>query len=136
MKVQSLDQEKPLKEQMATHSSILAWRSPRIEDPGRLQSMRSQRVGYNRVTKHALSEDLLNSYPGESHGLSSLVGYSPWGRKESDTTERLLFFSSLLTTTNKGKATRASAPLGNEGLNHPTRKQSRPDEMLREGGGI
>ncbi|KAI4548853.1 hypothetical protein MG293_001183 [Ovis ammon polii] len=94
MKVQSLDQEKPLEEQMATHASILAWRSPRIEDPGRLQSMRSQRVGYNRVTKHALSEDLLNSYPGESHGLSSLVGYSPWSRKESDTTERFLFFSS------------------------------------------
>ena len=27
--------------------------------------------------------------PGESHGQRSLVGYSPWGRKESDTTERL-----------------------------------------------
>ena len=79
MEVQSLDQEEPLEEQMATHSSILAWRSPRIEDPGRIQSMRSQRVGYNRVTKHGLSEDLLNSYPGESHGLSSLVGYSPKG---------------------------------------------------------
>ena len=91
MEVQSLDQEEPLEEQMATHSSILAWRSPRIEDPGRIQSMRSQRVGYNRVTKHGLSEDLLNSYPGESHGLSSLVGYSPWGCKESDTTEHLHF---------------------------------------------
>ena len=29
--------------------------------------------------------------PGESHGRRSLVGYSPWGRKESDTTERLHF---------------------------------------------
>ena len=29
--------------------------------------------------------------PGESHGWRSLVGYSPWGRKESDTTERLHF---------------------------------------------
>ena len=28
--------------------------------------------------------------PGESHGLRSLVGYNPWGRKESDTTEQLL----------------------------------------------
>ena len=28
-------------------------------------------------------------YPGESHGQRSLVGYSPWGHKESDTTERL-----------------------------------------------
>ena len=33
--------------------------------------------------------------PGESHGQRSLVGYSPWGRKESDTTERLHFHFSL-----------------------------------------
>ena len=33
--------------------------------------------------------------PGESHGGKSLVGYSPWGCKESDTTERLHFFTSL-----------------------------------------
>ena len=33
--------------------------------------------------------------PGESHGGRSLVGYSPWGRKESDTTERLHFHFSL-----------------------------------------
>ena len=32
------------------------------------------------------------SWPGKSHGWKSLVGYSPWGRKESDTTERLSFF--------------------------------------------
>ena len=31
--------------------------------------------------------------PGKSHGRRSLVGYSPWGRKESDTTERLHFLS-------------------------------------------
>ena len=34
-------------------------------------------------------------WPGESHGQRSLVGYSPWGRKESDTTERLHFHFSL-----------------------------------------
>ena len=39
--------EDPLEEHMATHSSILAWRIPRIEEPGGLQSMRSQRVGHN-----------------------------------------------------------------------------------------
>ena len=33
--------------------------------------------------------------PGKSHGQRSLVGFSPWGRKESDTTERLLFYFSL-----------------------------------------
>ena len=34
--------------------------------------------------------------PGEFHGQRSLVGYSPWGRKESDTTERLFFFNAFL----------------------------------------
>ena len=36
---------------MATHSSILAWRIPWTEEPGRLQSMRLQRVGHDRATK-------------------------------------------------------------------------------------
>ena len=49
-RVWSLGQEDPLEKEIATHSSILAWKI---------------------------------------HGLRSLVGYSPWGRKESDTTERL-----------------------------------------------
>ena len=40
--VQSLDQKDPLEEEMATHSSILAWRIPWAEEPGRLQSMGSQ----------------------------------------------------------------------------------------------
>ena len=42
--VQSLGWEDPLEEGMATHSSILAWRIPWTEEPGRLQSMGSQRV--------------------------------------------------------------------------------------------
>ena len=41
--VQSLGQEDPLEKEMATHSSILAWRIPRSEEPGRLQSMGSLR---------------------------------------------------------------------------------------------
>ena len=41
---------------MATHSSILAWKIPRIEEPGRLQSMGSQRVGQDRVTEHGGSD--------------------------------------------------------------------------------
>ena len=40
--VRSLVREDPLEKEMATHSSILAWRIPRTEEPGRLQSMRSQ----------------------------------------------------------------------------------------------
>ena len=51
-RVQSLSQEDIVEKEMATHSSILAWKS---------------------------------------HGWSSLAGYSPWGCKESDTTERLHF---------------------------------------------
>ena len=43
MPVQSLGQEDPLEEKKATHSSILAWRIPWTEEPGRLQSMGSQR---------------------------------------------------------------------------------------------
>ena len=48
--VQSLGQEDPLEKGMAKHSSVLAWRIPWTEEPGRLQSMGSQRVGYNSVT--------------------------------------------------------------------------------------
>ena len=43
--VQSLGQEDPMEKGMATHSSILSWRIPGIEEPDRLQSMRSHRVG-------------------------------------------------------------------------------------------
>ena len=51
-RVQSLGWEDPLEKEMAAHSSILAWKIPWTEEPGRL--------------------------------------YSPWGRKELDTTERLV----------------------------------------------
>ena len=44
VQVQSLDWEDPLEEEMATHSSILAWKISWMEEPGRVQSMRSQRV--------------------------------------------------------------------------------------------
>ena len=45
--LQSLSREDPLEGGMATHSCILAWRIPWIEEPGRLQSMGSQRVGHD-----------------------------------------------------------------------------------------
>ena len=44
---QSLGQEDPLEESMATHPRILAWRIPWTEEPGGLQSMESQRAGHN-----------------------------------------------------------------------------------------
>ena len=50
--VQSLGQEDPLEEEMATHFSILALNVPWIEEPGGLKSMGSQRVKHNWVTEH------------------------------------------------------------------------------------
>ena len=49
-RVQSLGQEGPLEKEMTNYSSILAWRIPRIEEPGRLQSLGSQRVRHDLAT--------------------------------------------------------------------------------------
>ena len=46
-RVGCLDQQDPLEQEMATGSSILAWKIPWTEEPGGLQSMGSQRVGHN-----------------------------------------------------------------------------------------
>ena len=51
MWVQCLGQEGSLEKEMASHSSILAWEIPWIEEPGGLQSMRLQRVGHDLVIK-------------------------------------------------------------------------------------
>ena len=48
--VRSLGREDPLEKEMATHSSILTWRIPWMEEPGRLQSMGLQRVGHDWAT--------------------------------------------------------------------------------------
>ena len=47
MPVPFLDPEDPLEKGMATHSSVLAWRIPWTEEPGRLQSVESQRPGHD-----------------------------------------------------------------------------------------
>ena len=62
-RIQSLGQENTLEKGMATHSSILAWKTPWT--PAFL--------------------------PGKPHGWRIMVGYSPWGHKESDPTEQLHF---------------------------------------------
>ena len=54
--VQSLAVEDLLEKEMTTHSSILAWKIPGIEEPGELQSMGSQRVGHDLVTKPPVVE--------------------------------------------------------------------------------
>ena len=48
--IQSLGWENPLEKRMATHSSIVAWRIPRTEEPGKLQSMGSQRIRHEWAT--------------------------------------------------------------------------------------
>ena len=49
--IQSLEWEGPLEEEMATHSSILAWKVPWTKEPGGLQSMGLQRVRHNLATE-------------------------------------------------------------------------------------
>ena len=89
---------------MAPHSSTLAWKIPWTEELGRLQSMGLWRVGHDWAT--SLSLFTLMHWrrkwqrtpvflPRESQGWRSLVGCSPWGCEESDTTERLHFHFSL-----------------------------------------
>ena len=52
--VQSLDREDALEKGMTTHSSILAWNIPWLEEPGGLQSMGLQRVGHDGATDTSL----------------------------------------------------------------------------------
>ena len=59
--VRSLGREDPLEKEMATHSCILAWRIPWMEEPGGLQSMGLQRVGHDWVTSLSLSLSLLTT---------------------------------------------------------------------------
>ena len=81
---------------MAPHSSALAWKIPWMEEPGRLQSMGSLRVGPDRATSLSLFTFMCWRrkwqptpvfLPGGSQGQGSLVGCHLWGRTESDTTE-------------------------------------------------
>ena len=81
---------------MAPHSSTLAWKIPWMEEPGRLQSMGSLRVGHAWVTSLSLFtfmhwrrkwQPTPVFLPGESQGWRSLVGCRLWGCIESDTTE-------------------------------------------------
>ena len=81
---------------MAPHSSTLAWKIPWTEEPGGLQSMRSQRVRRDSATSLSLFtfmhwrrkwQPTPVFLPRESQGQGSLVGCCLWGHTESDTTE-------------------------------------------------
>ena len=76
--VQSLSQEYPLEEGMATHSSILSWRVPRTEEPGGLQSIGLQRVGHSwssLVHMHAYEHayEILEAYINAFIGIQLLL---------------------------------------------------------------
>ena len=60
--VQSLGWEDPLEKEMATHSSILAWRIPWTEEPDGLQSTGSQRVGHDWATSLSLSHGYTTNF--------------------------------------------------------------------------
>ena len=89
-RVRPLGWEDPLEKEMATHSSILAWRIPWTEEPGRLQSMGSQRVGYDftftfpSLSVSCLCENLPSCFIGYLLGVPSFLesGYQepvfPW----------------------------------------------------------
>ena len=66
MQVRSQGWEDPLEEEMTTRSSILAWEIPWTEEPGRLRSIGSQRVGtqLKRLSTHACIWPLFSSSPG------------------------------------------------------------------------
>ena len=85
-----------LEKEMATHSSVLAWTIPWMEEPGRLQSMGSLRVGHDWAASLSLFtfmhwrrkwQPTPVFLPGQSQGRGSLVGCRQWGHIESDTTE-------------------------------------------------
>ena len=91
--VQSLGQEDPLEEGMATHSSILAWRIPWTEGAwwATVHGVMKSRTRLSDFPFtfhfHALEKDTPVFLPGKSQGRGSLVGCRLWGHTESDTIE-------------------------------------------------
>ena len=119
----SRSQEMVDPKEMATHSSVLAWRIPGTGSLvgcrlwGRTELDTTELTWQREMVKRlpTMWETRFNPWagkilwrrqwqptpvllPGKSHGQRIVVGYSPWGRKESDTTERLHFLTSLTAT--------------------------------------
>ena len=91
-----LDPTSKLEKPMAPHSSTLAWKIPWTEEPGRLKTMGSRRVGHDWATSLSLFpfmhwrrkwQPTPVFLAGEFQGWGSLVGRRLWGCTESDTTE-------------------------------------------------
>ena len=76
MQVGSLGQKDPLEEEMAPHSSTLAWKIPWTEEPGGLQSMGSQRVGHDSI--HAQASILSSNSKNNNSFHQNLVMNIKW----------------------------------------------------------
>ena len=81
--VKCLGQEDPLEKEMAMHSSTLTWKIPWTEEPGRLQSMGSQRVRHNWVTSLSLSflgicRNLFSGLPQITKPMDDQISYVKW----------------------------------------------------------
>ena len=74
--VRSLGWEDPLEKEMATHSSILAWRIPWMEEPSGLQSMGSQKVRHDQATSLSLSTKPRGKIETNNFDLKSAVKMS------------------------------------------------------------
>ena len=82
--VRSLGQEDPLEKEMATHSRILAWKIPRTEEPGRLQSMGSQSQTW--LSDFTFTFTQSQGFPGDASGIDPACqcrrckrhGLDPW----------------------------------------------------------
>ena len=83
----SLGWEDPLEKEMATHSSTLAWKIPWMEEPGRLQSMGSQRVRQDWATSFSLSlcycstKTVTDNTQMKKHGYALIKLYWHWNLK-------------------------------------------------------
>ena len=80
-RVRSLGREDPLEKEMAIHSSTIAWKIPWTEEPGRLQSMGSQRVGHDWATSltHLLTYEMMGYKKGDASCTQEMLLASAWG---------------------------------------------------------
>ena len=120
---------------MAPHSSTLVWEIPWMEEPGRLQSMGSLRVGHNWATSLSLFtfmhwrrkwQPTPVFLPGQPQGWGSLVGCHLWGRTESNMTETTWYLAHAISH-RKGANVGQLAPtwMNVTSMRKPSRKNPR-----------
>ena len=103
IQVWSLGQEDPLEMEMATHSSILAWRIPWTEEPGGLQSMGLQRVWHNLATEHtAQLVPVVKNPPANAGDARDLGSISGWERSPGGGNAKPLQYSYLENPMDRG----------------------------------